>query len=72
MAGERLPRRLENVYAECALGRGYKTLEVRVDADARARNPGSKKVTLVGPAAKRHLRHVTPGAGAAGCLEMYG
>ncbi|GIM02660.1 hypothetical protein Vretimale_7447, partial [Volvox reticuliferus] len=64
--GELLPRRFEYVSGSVALGRHYRSLEVAVEGDAYERPAASAKCTLVNPHAKRHLRHVTPGATALG------
>ncbi|GIL58074.1 hypothetical protein Vafri_13269, partial [Volvox africanus] len=64
--GELLPRRFEYVSGSVALGRNYRALEVAVEGDAYERPAASAKCTLVNPHAKRHLRHVTPGATAMG------
>jgi hypothetical protein len=44
------------------LGPDYSWLEVQVEGDADKRHPASVKCTSINPAAKRHLRHVTPGS----------
>jgi hypothetical protein len=44
------------------LGPDYSWLEVQVEGDADPRHPASIKCTSINPAAKRHLRHVTPGS----------
>lgn len=48
-----------------------RSLDLRIEADAHKRSPHNDKCTLVNPAGKRHLRHVTPGA-ATPDLRRYG
>ncbi len=40
----------------------HRSLELHLEGAAHARHPLSRKCTVVSPTAKRHLRHVTPGA----------
>ncbi|KAF8055821.1 TIC236 [Scenedesmus sp. PABB004] len=60
--GEPLPRQVSGVRMALTLGRDYETLDIAVEGDAAPRHPASVKCTTIDPAAKRHLRHVTPGA----------
>jgi hypothetical protein len=61
IAGEVLPRHVTQFELVGVLGPGYRTLDLALEADAAPRHPGSSKITLINPAARRHLRHVTPG-----------
>lgn len=60
--GEPLPRCVRDVGVLVTLGPNYSWLEVQVEGDAAPRHPASVKCTSINPAAKRHLRHVTPGS----------
>jgi hypothetical protein len=61
IAGEVLPRHVTQFELVGVLGPGYRTLDLALEADAALRHPASSKITLINPAARRHLRHVTPG-----------
>lgn len=54
------------------LGPDYSWLEVQVEGDAEPRHPASIKCTSINPAAKRHLRHVTPGSSSSIRLRRFG
>ncbi|KAF6250262.1 hypothetical protein COO60DRAFT_1706191, partial [Scenedesmus sp. NREL 46B-D3] len=69
--GEPLERTVHNVAMRLSLGPGYSWLELLVHGDAAPRHPASTKVTLANPNARRHLRHVTPGAAGAARLRRF-
>lgn len=60
--GEPIPRTVEEISATARLARGYSRFDLDLEGIPRARDPRSVKCTVTSPHAKRHLRHVTPGA----------
>ena len=62
MYGDTEPRWYEYVNGALRLGRGYRDLELLVEGEAHERPSGQARCTMASADAKRHLRHVTPGA----------
>lgn len=69
--GEPLDRHLHNLDLKLTLGPQYSWMEILAEGDAAARHPASIKCTQINPNAKRHLRHVTPGAAGVGRLRRF-
>ncbi|WIA09845.1 hypothetical protein OEZ85_010059 [Tetradesmus obliquus] len=69
--GEPLARTVQNVGMKLLLGPGYSWLDIAIEGDPVPRHPASAKITLLNPHAKRHLRHVTPGAAGAARLRRF-
>ena len=71
ISGEPLPRHLHSIRGTITLGPGYDTLDISAEGEAVTRDPASAKCTCISPGAKRHLRHVTPGATAGQHLRRF-
>jgi hypothetical protein len=69
--GEPIMRCVRDVGVLVTLGPDYSWLEVQVEGDAEPRHPASVKCTSINPAAKRHLRHVTPGSSSSTRLRRF-